>query len=46
MKGLLSDSHLRKSIGAAARDRVETQTWDKVAEQTMETYRRVLAERD
>ena len=46
MKALLSDSHLRKSIGTAARDRVETQTWDKVAEQTMETYRRVLAERD
>lgn len=45
MTKLISDRALCESLGSAARKRMESQTWDKVAEQTMNTYRRVLAER-
>jgi UDP-glucose:(heptosyl)LPS alpha-1,3-glucosyltransferase len=45
MTKLMSDAALRRSLGNAARERMESQTWDRVAEQTMGVYQRVLAER-
>lgn len=45
MKRLMADSELRQSLARAARKKMETHSWDMVAEKTMEVYRHVLAER-
>lgn len=45
MKHLMADPALCQSLGRAARTKMARYTWDRVAEQTMEVYRRVLAER-
>lgn len=45
MKRLIADPELCKTLGRAARDKMLSCTWDKVAEQTMEVYRQVVAGR-
>jgi UDP-glucose:(heptosyl)LPS alpha-1,3-glucosyltransferase len=42
---LANDPDLRSRLGAAARRKMESHTWDAVAEATLEVYRRVLAEK-
>ncbi len=46
MERLRADPAFSESLGRAAREEMERQTWDKVAEQTLEVYRQVLAERN
>jgi glycosyltransferase involved in cell wall biosynthesis len=45
MKELAASPALCESLGRAARAKMEGHTWDRVAEQTMEVYRQVLAGR-
>lgn len=45
MTKLMSNGALCRAIGNAARERMKSQTWDRVAEQTMNVYQRVIAER-
>lgn len=45
MKRLIADPELCKTLGRAARDKMQSFTWDKVAEQTMEVYKQVVAGR-
>lgn len=45
MRRLIEEPELGLELGQAARKRIEKQTWDRVARQTMEIYKEVLAER-
>jgi glycosyltransferase involved in cell wall biosynthesis len=45
MKRLIEDSEFCKTLGQSAREKMQSCTWDKVAEQTMEVYRQVVAGR-
>jgi UDP-glucose:(heptosyl)LPS alpha-1,3-glucosyltransferase len=45
MKQLIANPALRQSLGHQARTKMERYTWDQVAEQTMEVYQQILAER-
>jgi UDP-glucose:(heptosyl)LPS alpha-1,3-glucosyltransferase len=45
MKRLIADSEFCKTLGRSAREKMQSCTWDKVAEQTMEVYRQVVAGR-
>lgn len=46
MKRLIKDPELCEKLGRSARERMQAFTWDKVAEQTMEVYKQVVAGRD
>ncbi|HJK92129.1 MAG TPA: glycosyltransferase family 4 protein [Polyangiaceae bacterium LLY-WYZ-15_(1-7)] len=41
MRALASDAGVRRKMGAAARAKAETVTWDRTAAETLEVYRRV-----
>jgi UDP-glucose:(heptosyl)LPS alpha-1,3-glucosyltransferase len=45
VRALAGDAGLRDRMGAAARQAIEGQTWDRVAEQTMAVYLEILTER-
>jgi UDP-glucose:(heptosyl)LPS alpha-1,3-glucosyltransferase len=45
LERLITEPALSRTIGRAARKKIERYTWDAVAQQTMEVYRRVLSAR-
>jgi UDP-glucose:(heptosyl)LPS alpha-1,3-glucosyltransferase len=44
LRTLAGDPALRERMGAAARSRIESYTWDRAADETMAVYREALAE--